>query len=370
MTAPAPGTTVLTVEDLKVHLPTEAGTLKAVDGVGFTLKAGSTLGLVGESGSGKSLTSKTLLRLNPEDFDEAGRITLHATDDHDELEILSLDPKGPLIRTVRGRRIAMIFQEPMTAFSPLYTIGNQIIEAILLHTTSDRAEARQICLAMMAKVGIADADRRIDQYPHEFSGGMLQRALIAMALSCSPEILIADEPTTALDVTIQAQVLELISQLQEELGMAVLFITHDLAVVAEVCDEVAVMYLGKVVEQAPVREIFKNPRHPYTRGLLRSIPRLGMGRRERLYAIEGTVPQAIDLPPMCGFYERCAHRIEGVCNTATPQLLPVARHHQVRCFLEDPDMASGSKPAEPVPEPATSPTAHRAPTAAEPKEQR
>lgn len=327
--------TVMEVEDLQVHLPTENGVLKAVDGVSFTLQAGRTLGLVGESGSGKSLTAKTLLRLNPKHFRESGRITLRPTAQDEEIDLMELRRDGAGIRSVRGRRVAMIFQEPMSAFSPLYTIGDQIMEAVLLHRTADRAEAREICLETMRKVGIADAGRRIDQYPHEFSGGMLQRALIAMALSCEPEILIADEPTTALDVTIQAQVLELMRELQQEFGMAILFITHDLAVVAEMCDDVAVMYLGSIVEQAEVREIFADPQHPYTQGLLRSIPRLGMGRQEPLYAIEGIVPQAIDMPPMCGFADRCTQRIEGVCDIARPRRIEVAPRHAVRCFLHD-----------------------------------
>ncbi|HEX7352620.1 ABC transporter ATP-binding protein [Brachybacterium sp.] len=344
--APAPpalGRTVLEVEELRIHLPTENGLLKAVDGVTFALQVGRTLGLVGESGSGKSLTAKTLLRLNPPQFRESGRITLQGTAQDEEVDLLELRRDGPAIRSVRGRRVAMIFQEPMSAFSPLYTIGDQIMEAVLLHRTADRDEARTICLEMMRKVGIGDAGRRIDQYPHEFSGGMLQRALIAMALSCEPEILIADEPTTALDVTIQAQVLELMRELQQEFGMAILFITHDLAVVAEMCDDVAVMYLGAIVEQAEVRELFRHPRHPYTQGLLRSIPRLGAGRSERLFAIEGTVPQAIDMPPMCGFADRCTQRIEGVCDTARPVRVEIAPRHAVRCFLHDPQSVHESR---------------------------
>ncbi len=324
--------TVLEVEDLRVHVPTEEGLLKAVDGVSLTLEAGRTLGLVGESGCGKSLTSKTVLRLNPADFTETGRVLLVGDDDEEDQELISLRRDGEVLRSVRGRRIAMIFQEPMTAFSPLYRIGNQIIEAILLHRTRDKAEARDICIEMMRKVGIADAERRIDQYPHEFSGGMLQRAMIAMALSCNPDILIADEPTTALDVTIQAQVLELMKDLQQEFGMAILFITHDLAVVAEMCDEVAVMYLGKIVERAPVRELFHRPKHPYTRGLLDSIPKLGLGG-QRLRTIEGTVPKPIDRPAMCGFYERCADRIEGVCDQRDPIEIAVGSQHTVNCFL-------------------------------------
>lgn len=332
-TIPAAGIVVLEARSLRAELPTEHGTLRAVDDVSFTLRAGQTLGLVGESGSGKSLTSKMLLRLNPKSFRESGEALLAGEDD--DIDLVSLRRDGALIRSIRGRRIAMIFQEPMTAFSPLYTIGNQIIEAILLHRTDDRREARRICLEMLTKVGIADAGRRIDQYPHEFSGGMRQRAMIAMALSCEPEILIADEPTTALDVTIQAQVLELMRDLQAEFGMALLFITHDLGIVAEMCDEVAVMYLGRIVEQAPVRDIFHRPQHPYTRGLLDSIPKLGRGRTERLRSIAGTVPQAVDMPPMCGFFDRCPQRIEGVCDSAVPRQFDIGPAHTVRCVLAD-----------------------------------
>ncbi|WP_110589467.1 ABC transporter ATP-binding protein [Microbacterium suaedae] len=330
----AAGTAVLRASELRSELPTENGTLRAVDGVSFTLRAGRTLGLVGESGSGKSLTSRMLLRLNPPSFRETGEVLLSGDE---PLDIMELRRDGPVIRSVRGRRIAMIFQEPMTAFSPLYTIGNQIMEMILLHRTDDRSEARAICLEMLNKVGIADAERRIDQYPHEFSGGMRQRAMIAMALSCDPEVLIADEPTTALDVTIQAQVLDLMRGLQRELGMAILFITHDLGIVAEMCDDVAVMYLGRIVEHAPVREIFRRPRHPYTRGLLDAIPKLGRGRTARLASIEGTVPQAIDLPPMCGFFDRCPVRIPGLCDARDPEEVRVGDEHTVRCERHGPD---------------------------------
>ncbi|WP_156759216.1 ABC transporter ATP-binding protein [Microbacterium karelineae] len=336
----AAGTAVLRATNLCSELPTENGTLRPVDGVSFTLRAGRTLGLVGESGSGKSLTSRMLLRLNPKGFRETGSVVLEGDE---PIDLMELRRDGPAIRSVRGRRVAMIFQEPMTAFSPLYTIGDQIMEMILLHRTDDRREARRICLDMMRKVGIADAERRIDQYPHEFSGGMRQRAMIAMALSCGPEVLIADEPTTALDVTIQAQVLELMRQLQRELGMAILFITHDLGIVAEMCDDVAVMYLGRIVEHAPVREIFRRPRHPYTRGLLDAIPKLGRGRKARLASIEGTVPQAIDLPPMCGFFARCPVRIPGVCDVRDPEEVRIGSDHTVRCERHAPGARFGDE---------------------------
>jgi len=221
----------------------------------------------------------------------------------------------------------------MTAFSPMYTIGNQIMEAVLIHRTKNKKEARQITLDMLRKVGISDEEKRFEQYPHEFSGGMRQRAMISMALSCNPELLIADEPTTALDVTIQAQVLDLMKSLQREFGMAILLVTHDLGIIAEMCDEVAVMYLGKIVEHGTVKEIFRNPKHPYTKGLMRSMPRLGGSKRERLQSIEGSVPLPVNMPPMCGFYDRCSERIEGVCNAAYAPNVRLADDHTVRCFL-------------------------------------
>ena len=227
----------------------------------------------------------------------------------------------------------MIFQEPMTSFSPLYTMGNQLMEAIMLHKTQDKEEARKIAVEMLRKVGIANPEERIDEYPHEFSGGMRQRVMIAMALSCEPEILIADEPTTALDVTIQAQVLELMKELQESFGMSILFITHDLGVVAEMCDHVCVMYLGKIVEQAPVDDIFHKPAHPYTLGLLKSIPKIGHKNDEPLESIEGVVPVPLDLPSMCGFCDRCDKKIEGLCDRYEVPMAEIGPGHFVRCFL-------------------------------------
>ena len=233
--------------------------MHAVDGVDFEIHKGQTLGLVGESGCGKSLTSRALISINPKECETTGDITFMSPSEAGKpVELLSLNPNGRQIRSIRGRRIAMIFQEPMTAFSPMYTIGNQLMEAILMHRTKNKKEAKKIALEMLSKVGISDQEKRFDQYPHEFSGGMRQRAMISMALSCNPELLIADEPTTALDVTIQAQVLELMKALQQEFGMAILLVTHDLGIIAEMCDEVAVMYLGKIVEQAPVKELLQS----------------------------------------------------------------------------------------------------------------
>ncbi|TFE27800.1 ABC transporter ATP-binding protein [Cohnella luojiensis] len=326
---------LLSVKDLKIRIQMDNGEMKAVDGVDFEIKKGKTLGLVGESGCGKSLTSRALLGINPKECETSGAVLYRSATDQpsEQLNLLSLDPNGKQIRSIRGRKISMIFQEPMTAFSPMYTIGNQIMEAILIHRTKNKKEAKRIALDMLGKVGISDQEKRFDQYPHEFSGGMRQRAMISMALSCNPELLIADEPTTALDVTIQAQVLELMRSLQADFGMAILLVTHDLGIIAQMCDEVAVMYLGKIVEQAPVKELFYNPKHPYTKGLLRSMPRLGGNKSKRLESIEGSVPMPINMPPMCGFYDRCKDRIEGVCNVRDVPKTQISEDHSVRCFL-------------------------------------
>jgi peptide/nickel transport system ATP-binding protein len=318
--------TLLQVEELNVHFPTDRGLLKAVNGVSFQVSRGKTLGIVGESGCGKSITGKALLGIQPKNSVISGSIKL------EDVDLAKLKHNGAEIRAIRGRKIAIIFQEPMAAFSPLYTIGNQIMESILLHRTKNKKEAMRLTIDILQRVGISNPEKRIHQYPHEFSGGMMQRAMIAMALSCEPELLIADEPTTALDVTIQAQVLELMKQLQREFGMAIVFITHDLGIVAEMCDEVAVMYLGKIVEQATVKEIYHNPKHPYTKGLLRSIPTIGE-RKERLESIEGTVPIPINMPPMCGFFDRCKDRIPGLCDKQAVPQTQLSDNHSVSCFL-------------------------------------
>ena len=323
--------TIIEVKDLKINIKIDEGTLTAVRGVDFEIKKGETLGLVGESGCGKSLTSKAILGINDKKCKAEGEIWFD-TDDMGRVNLLSLNPRGKEIRQVRGKQISMIFQEPMVAFSPMYTIGNQINEATLLHITKDKKKAKEISLEVMRKVGIANAEKRYDQYPHEFSGGMLQRALIAMALVCNPKLLIADEPTTALDVTIQAQILELMKDLQKDFGMSILFITHDLGTVAKMCDRVAVMYLGRIVESAPAVEIYKNPQHPYTQGLIGSVHKIGTKNQERLFSIEGTVPLALNLPAGCGFYDRCHKRIEGVCNVYDPNLVSIGEDHKIACF--------------------------------------
>ena len=321
---------IIRVKDLHVSIKIDEGTLTPVRGVSFEIRPGETLGLVGESGCGKSLTSKAILGINNMKCRSEGEI-LFLGGDGQTRDLLKLNPRGKEIRAIRGSQISMIFQEPMVAFSPMYTIGNQINECTRLHITKNKQESKAITLEMMKKVGIANAEKRYDQFPHEFSGGMLQRALIAMALVCRPRLLIADEPTTALDVTIQAQILELMQQLQQELGMAILFITHDLGTVAKMCDRVAVMYLGRIVETGTAREIYKNPSHPYTRGLMGSVHKIGSRKLDRLFSIDGTVPLAMNLKPGCGFYDRCGVRMEGCCNQAEPDLVRLEGSHCAAC---------------------------------------
>ncbi len=322
---------IIEVKDLHVDIKMMEGTLTPVRGVNFEIKKGETLGLVGESGCGKSITCKAILGINDKKCMPRGEI-MFRNEDETEVDLLKMDPRGKEIRNVRGKQISMIFQEPMVAFSPMYTIGNQINEATLLHITKDKKKAKEISLEVMRKVGIANVEKRYNQYPHEFSGGMLQRALIAMALVCNPKMLIADEPTTALDVTIQAQILELMKSLQKDFNTAILFITHDLGVVAKMCDRVAVMYLGKIVESADTETIYANPQHPYTKGLIGSVHKIGGNREERLFSIEGTVPLAMNLPSQCGFYDRCTVAIDGLCNKIEPELVEIEPGHKVACF--------------------------------------
>jgi len=324
---------VLEVRGLRTWFDVDEGTLKAVDGVDFSIAARQTVGIIGESGSGKSVTAQSILQIVPPPGRvTAGRLQFRARDS-EPVDLGRLDPRGAAIRRIRGREISMIFQEPMTSFSPVHSVGAQIIEAIRLHRTPDRQEARDIALDMLEQVGINNPAQRIDEYPHQLSGGMRQRAMIAMALSCHPSLLIADEPTTALDVTVQAQILDLLAALQEQYGMAIMYITHDLGVIAEIADLVNVMYLGRIVERAPAAELFRNPLHPYTRRLLRSIPRLGKAVGARLDAIRGNVPVPIDPPRACGFCSRCDELIEGRCEQAQPGLVELAPGHFVRCFL-------------------------------------
>jgi oligopeptide/dipeptide ABC transporter ATP-binding protein len=319
---------LLEIQDLQTHFVTDAGTVRAVDGVSLTVRKGETLGVVGESGCGKSVTALSVLRLipNPPGKIVGGKILL------DGRSLLDL-PEDEM-RKVRGGSISMIFQEPMTSLNPVFTVGDQIAEGIRLHQRLSKRDSWNKAIEMVRLVRIPDADRRVKEYPHQMSGGMRQRVMIAMALSCNPHLLIADEPTTALDVTIQAQILELLNQLKTELGMAVMLITHDLGVVADTAARVAVMYAGRVVEQAPVLELFTNPLHPYTQGLLNSIPRIEKAeRRPRLQAIPGMVPDLLDLPRGCKFQARCT-KVFDACRGDEPQLKAVgSADHIVRCCL-------------------------------------
>ena len=323
---------LLELNDLKTYFYVNEGILKAVDGVSFGINQEETLGLIGESGCGKSVTAHSILRIVPSPGKLiGGRILLNH--DGQSIDLARLDPSGKMIRSIRGKEISMIFQEPMTSLSPVHTIGDQIREAIYLHRTKDKKEAQEIALDMLNRVGIANPTQRINEYPHQLSGGMRQRAMIAMALSCHPKLLIADEPTTALDVTVQAQILELIQELQQQFHMAVLYITHDLGVIADICHRVAVMYLGKVVEFGAVRDIFYHPLHPYTVRLLKSRPSMSKRTGQRLESIVGNVPIPLNLRDQCGFVERCTEAIKGRCDVAVPELIELEENHWVRCFL-------------------------------------
>ncbi len=322
---------LLEVRDLQTHFFTKRGVARAVDGVSFELDAGQMLGLVGESGCGKSVTSLSIMRL----VAPPGRV-VSGTVSFDGRDLLGLSDAE--MRDVRGGDIAMIFQDPMTSLNPVFTVGDQIAEAVRRHMNLDRHAAWARAVEMLDLVAIPDAKRRARNYPYEMSGGMRQRVMIAMALSCSPRLLIADEPTTALDVTIQAQILELLALLQREMNLGLLLITHDLGVVAEVCDSVAVMYAGQIVEKGSTREIFKGPSHPYTQGLLRSVPRLrrpGEEAAARLETIEGVVPPLLDLPAGCRFAPRCAFRAP-LCDAERVRLYPTGPDHTARCTLYDP----------------------------------
>ena len=316
---------ILEVRDLKTHFFTDDGVVEAVDGVSFTIKRGEVLGLVGESGCGKSVASLSIMRL----IDKPGKIVGGEVIFKGENLLKKTEEE---MRKIRGSEIAMIFQEPMTSLNPVFTIGNQIIEAILLHQDLSEEEAKKRTIELLNLVGIPEPERRFTQYPHELSGGMRQRAMIAMAISCNPDLLISDEATTALDVTIQAQILELMKDLQKKIGMAVLFITHDLALVAEMANNIAVTYTGKIVEYSDARSVFKNPKHPYTYGLLRSVPNLlSEETKVELPAIEGMVPSPYRMPQGCHFNPRCPFATE-ICRKEVPELNELEPHHLVRCF--------------------------------------
>jgi peptide/nickel transport system ATP-binding protein len=336
---------LIEVKDLQTHFFLDEGTVRAVNGVSFTIRRGQTVGVVGESGCGKSITARSILRIvRPPGKIVAGSIRLHREPTQIDkpgeiIELDKLDPMGAEMRQIRGGEISMVFQEPMTSLSPVHTIGNQIIEAILLHQPVNEEDARKLAIDMLGKVGMQQPARTIDRYPHQLSGGMRQRTMIAMSLSCNPQLLIADEPTTALDVTTEAQILQLMRNLQRELGMAIMFITHNLGVVAQMTESVIVMYMGRVVETASVDDLFYHPKHPYTRSLLRSIPKMGVksaGSLSRLESIRGTVPDPYALPKGCPFHPRCADVIRGVCDVLDPPIVEVGENHQARCHLYAP----------------------------------
>ncbi|QDP96691.1 ABC transporter ATP-binding protein [Microlunatus elymi] len=351
---------IISVRDLEVGFPTALGLVRALNGVSFDIPRGKVVGIVGESGCGKSVTARALMQIIERpgqitagtiDFHRAARAAGNGKqsellpDDDSELkaaksdtggvDISKLDPRGPTMRSIRGAEIAMIFQEPMTSLNPVYTIGSQIEEAILLHQTRDKKVAQQQAVDMLRQVGMPNPERIAKSYPHELSGGMRQRAMIAMALSCHPALLIADEPTTALDVTTEAQILSLMRKLKDEIGMSIMFITHSMGVVAQLCDEVIVMYLGRVVERASVDEIFYAPKHPYTRALLRSIPRIGTSTGTKLEVIKGSIPDPYSKVSGCTFHPRCPEFMPGLCDTVIPveTVLAGPTRHGVRCHL-------------------------------------
>lgn len=337
---------LLSVRDLKTYFYADEGITRAVDGANFDVFQGKTLGVVGESGCGKSVTARSILRIveRPGRIVE-GKILLRRENGGTgrpgegvngrgkEVDLAALAPDGKEIRSIRGKEIGLVFQEPMTSFSPVHTVGSQIIEAILLHQKLSKRHAREKAIEQLKLVGIPKPERRVDEYAFELSGGLRQRAMIAMALSCDPNMLIADEPTTALDVTTQAQILDLLRRLQEQRGMAIMLITHNLGVVAEMSDSVVVMYLGRVVEEGPVDDIFHSPAHPYTRALLRSIPSISSASHTKLPTIAGSIPHPFNRPPGCPFHPRCPRFMQGSCDQREPGMVTVSDRQRVSCFL-------------------------------------
>jgi oligopeptide/dipeptide ABC transporter ATP-binding protein len=331
--------TLLEVKNLRTWFESQSGAIRAVDGVDFTVGMGRTLGIVGESGSGKSVTALSIMRL----VDPPGRIQEGSSIVFDGRELTTLSERR--LESIRGAEISMVFQEPMTSLNPVYNVGEQIAESVRIHRRADAKEARARALEMLEFVGIPEAARRMNDYPHQLSGGMRQRVMIAMALACDPKLIIADEPTTALDVTIQAQILELLAELRERLGMSILLITHDLGVVAEMCDDVVVMYAGRVVERGPVGDVFTTPQHPYTEALLQSIPMLGMTQAEPLRVIRGSVPSPRDWPEGCRFRPRCDYAFEKCFEL--PPLLPVPPQESA-CWLCEQGRRATAVPTPPT----------------------
>ena len=327
---------ILEVRDLQTHFYTETGVVRAVDGVSFDIRRGGTLGVLGESGCGKSVTGFSILRLlRPPGQIVGGAIRYFGRDEVGGDDLAQIDPRSETMRQMRGSEIAMVFQEPMTALDPLFTVGSQITEAILYHQDVSKAEARKLAIETLDHVRMPQPADTFKKYPHQLSGGMRQRVVIAIALSCRPKLLIADEPTTALDVTTEAQILELMRELQDELGMAIMFITHDLGVIAEMAEDVAVMYLGKVVEQSDIATLFDDPQHPYTKALMQSVPKVGRKSGERLEAIRGMVPSPRNIPAGCAFHPRCESFMRGTCDAHAPKLRETKPGHAVSCFLYD-----------------------------------
>ncbi|WP_188195688.1 ABC transporter ATP-binding protein [Nonomuraea sp. SYSU D8015] len=340
------GDAVLSIRDLEVEFPTQLGVVRALNGVTFDVPRGKVLGIVGESGCGKSVTARAILQI----IEKPGRITggsITLRSVGGETEITGLSPDSARMRELRGREIAMIFQEPMSSLNPVYTIGAQIAEAVLIHQTRNREEAHKRAVEMLRQVGMPHPEAAAASYPHQLSGGMRQRAMIAMALSCNPTVLIADEPTTALDVTTEAQILELIRNVRDRAGMSIMFITHSMGVVAQLCEEVIVMYLGRIVERGSVDDLFYDPKHPYTRALLRSIPRIGRNRKAPLEVIEGSVPDPHTRVAGCPFHPRCPEAIPGRCDTTVPALSTAGPGHTVHCHLYQGDDETGrTEPGE------------------------
>ena len=324
---------LLSVRNLRTSFFQDEGTTKAVDGASFDVYPGQTLGIVGESGCGKSVTAQSILRL----VERPGRIVAGeiwlTRADGTRVDVVTLDADGREMREIRGGEIGLVFQEPMTSFSPVHTIGAQLMEAVLLHSRVDRKEARQRAIEALRSVGVPNPERRIDEYAFELSGGLRQRAMIAVALSCDPRLLIADEPTTALDVTTQAQILDLLRKIQRERQMAIMLITHNLGVIAEMADDVVVMYLGRVVEHGTVDAIFHDPKHPYTRALLQSMPSIESTPRLKLPTISGSIPHPFNRPPGCPFHPRCSSFQAGRCDAEAPELRDVGDAHHVSCFV-------------------------------------
>lgn len=341
--SPMPPERILQLNDVGVHFPTRDGLVKAVNGVSYHVNRGEVLGIVGESGSGKSVTARSIMRLLPKNAVDAGGSVQFRNRAGQEIVISEQDKLGKTMRNLRGGDIGMVFQEPMTALSPVHTIGTQIMRTVMLHRHVSKAQARARAIELLTKVQMPRPQEIVDNYPHHLSGGMRQRAMIALALACDPCLLIADEPTTALDVTTEAQILELLKSLQQEMNMAIVFITHNFGVVADIADRIAVMYLGRVVETGTVDEIFYEPKHPYTQALLGSIPRLGKSHGKRLRTISGMVPDPYNVPPGCSFHPRCERAVAGVCNVRVPEAVQYDSGQIARCHFPGTDMMEAAQ---------------------------